>query len=143
MDKENIIFAVGALISSFILVCILFFAGIISYPISQGMEIGRRTLSAENVIYNYEWFYNQNAEYETTRINLRNYEQELNRFLANAGPRSSWDLLTVREESRLRVEVNGFRAHLTSIASEYNAHAQMANRGWLRSRNLPASLAQE
>lgn len=112
----------------------------ILYPAEQAGVIAERTLSADNVIYNYEWFHRHYTDWQSAGTNAEAKERELNNALSTAGPASSWNLATQREINQLRVELSGLRAHRVTIANEYNAHTAMANRNLFRSRNLPERL---
>lgn len=110
------------------------------YPVEQAGVIAERTLNADNVIYNYEWFHQHYTDWQSAGTNADAKERELTNALAIAGPASSWNLATQREISQLRVELSGLRAHRVNIANEYNAHTAMANRDLFRSRSLPERL---
>jgi hypothetical protein len=112
----------------------------IIYPAEQAGVIAERTLNADNVIYNYEWFHQHYTDWQAAGTNADAKERELNNALTIAGPASSWNLATQREISQLRVELSGLRAHRVNIANEYNAHTAMANRDLFRSRSLPERL---
>jgi hypothetical protein len=110
------------------------------YPVGQAGVVAERTLNADNVIYNYEWFHQHYMDWQTAGTNADAKERELNNALAIAGPANTWNLATQREISQLMVELSGLRAHRVNIANEYNAHTAMANRDIFRSRSLPTSL---
>ncbi len=110
------------------------------YPVEQAGVVAEQTLNADNVIYNYEWFHTRYAEWQTAGTNAEAKGQELQRFLALAGPANTWSLGVQREISQLRIELSGLQAQRVSIANEYNSHVAMANRDLFRSRSLPERL---
>jgi hypothetical protein len=112
----------------------------ILYPVEQAGVVAERTLNADNVIYNYEWFHQHYMDWQTAGTNADAKERELNSALTTAGPTNTWNLATQREINQLRVELSGLRAHRVNIANEYNAHVAMANRNLFRSRSLPEQL---
>lgn len=110
------------------------------YPVDQAQQVIEKTLNADNVIYNYEWFHQHHSDWQAAGVNADAKQEELIQFMATAGPRSSWGIATQREENQLRVELSGMRAHQVNLANEYNAHVGMANRNLFRERNLPDGL---
>ena len=120
----------------------LFWIGhVLFYPVDQAQQVVERTLNADNMIYNYEWFHARYADYQSAQTQLQQKQSELDQFMSTAGERTTWNIATQREESQLRIELSGLRAHVANIANEYNSHVGMANRNLFRTNSLPEHLS--
>lgn len=62
----------------------------ILYPAEQAGVIAERTLNADNVIYNYEWFHRHYTDWQSAGTNAEAKERELNNALSTAGHASEW-----------------------------------------------------
>ncbi len=113
---------------------------IATYPVSQAQAIVERTMNADNVLYNYEWFHARVADYDSATRQVQQKQHDMSVFLESAGPRNTWNYATQQEYNQLNVELSGLRAQRTNIANEYNSHVGMTNRNLFRSRSLPEQL---
>ena len=111
------------------------------YPAQQAGRIVERTLNADNVIYNYEWFKRQREDVAAMDVKLRNAEASMTSFEQSAGPRDTWKFDDRTEWNRLNAIVLGLRNQRTDMVAEYNAKAKMANRNIFMSGDLPAELS--
>ena len=104
--------------------------------VSSAEGIIDRTLDADNVIYNYEWFKQRYEDALATRTKIENAKAAVAAFKEAAGPRSDWTFEDKTESARLASVVLGLENHYESIVAEYNARAQMAHRDIFR-RGVP------
>jgi len=96
--------------------------------ISSAEGIVDRTLDADNVIYNYEWFKLRWEKIEARRREVRITQQTYDDFVESAGPRENWDFRDKDEDARLRSVVLGNKISLEEMIAEYNARSKMMNR---------------
>ncbi len=97
-------------------------------------EVIEKTFEADNIVYNYEWFKRQHnviigqkKQIETAHQSVMAFEKQM-----EGAPRAKWDSDDKREyDTRLTI-LEGLRKTCIAAASDYNAHAQMANRDIFR-----------
>jgi hypothetical protein len=105
--------------------------GYCSIAMNVAMQPGRivqKTLDADNVIYNYEWFRNQYADIQSWDQRVANKQAELTAFLDSAGPRDTWKTQDRTYFASLSSQVTGLNNQLISMKALYNANASKANR---------------
>lgn len=110
------------------------------YPAEQAGRVMRKTLDADNVIYNYEWFKRQREDVAAMDQKLAAAEASKAGFEQSAGPRTSWKFDDRNEWNRLNAIELGLRNQRSDMVAEYNAKAKMANRNIFMSGDLPAEL---
>ena len=108
-------------------------------PVAHGQanRIFEKTVDADNVIYNYEWFKTQYQEIQSLERKVAIAQQSISLFEASAGPRDSWDFRTRDEAFRLNSNLSGVRNVRSDAIAEYNARARMANRSIFMGRDVP------
>lgn len=94
--------------------------------VSAPTRVVAKTLDADNIIYNYEWFFNANAQFNSRLAQVKGWEQETDGDQA--------------ERQRLRVEVSSMRQSCRELANNYNANSGKMNRAIFRANNLPQTL---
>ena len=109
-------------------------------PFVQAGRVIERTIDADNVIANYEWFKRQVQDVRAMDDKVGIASVTLEAFERSAGPRESWKFDDRQEWNRLNAVLLGLRAQRTSMVAEYNARTQMANRDLFRTSDLPAEL---
>ena len=102
--------------------------------------IVNRTLDADNVIYNYEWFHRQYGDYQALGQKLESALASKAEFDSAVGPRSEWTFEDKQESARLSSIVLGLQNQRASLVQDYNAHARMSNRSIFMGTTLPDSL---
>lgn len=90
-----------------------------------------RTLQTDNILQNYESFFDRNAAYNARLGQIK----EQAAVLASEAD--------VDERARLRVEVSAMRMSCREIATSYNADSEKQNRSLFKSRGLPPTLSME
>lgn len=103
-------------------------AGGLGTLLLQPGRIVGKTLDADNVINNYEWFHDANGNYLARVSQVKQFKN-----LLTAEP-------DAQEKSRLRIDMAAIQQSCRDLARRYNANAEKMNRGIFRERSLPANL---
>lgn len=112
----------------------------VSNPLHQAGRVVDKTVDADNVLYNYEYFKSQHREIQAMDAKIRDADAALHGFLADSGPRDQWDFSDKEEASRLRTVLYGMKNVRAEMAAQYNARANMANRKIFMGSDVPASI---
>ena len=108
---------------------------------SQPAKVISKTLDADNMIHNYEWFKEQYNDYKAIGIKIEEAEGAVNRFKLDIGmPRKDWGYEDKTEYGRLNSIADGLKYQKADIASKYNARSKMANRTLFKTNDLPEQL---
>jgi hypothetical protein len=120
---------------------------VVLYPIfvankavETGYEITEKTLDADNVLQNYEWFKMQYEDYVAINSKINNAEVAAESFRESAGDRKEWTFEDKTEDARLQTIVTGLKQQREDIIAEYNAKSKMQNRNLFKDKNLPDQL---
>ena len=113
---------------------------IVLTPAQTAKDVIQKTLDADNVLENYEWYKSQYNDCEAINIKIRQADKSVERFEKNAGPRDNWDYMDKDEHSRLTSIADGLRYQREDLESKYNARSQMLNRNIFKSSDLPYML---
>lgn len=106
----------------------------------QPARVVEKTLKAENIIYNYEWFKLQFQDFEAIRRKIDNAKEALKSFVESAGLRSDWTFEDKNEWSRLNSVILGLKNQKKDIVAEYNARSAMVTREIFKTSELPDRL---
>lgn len=90
-----------------------------------------RTMQTDNIINNYEWFHDVNAQYKTRRAQISEFQKRID------GEQDA------REKSRLNMELSAMRQTCRDLATRYNANAIKSNRSIFMGKEAPESLNME
>ncbi len=115
---------------------------VLVFPVNQATRVAERTLNADNMIRQYEWFKQQNQDIEAIDANIAQRREGLRSFEASAGARADWGFEDRQEWARLNAIVQGLQGQRTQMVAEYNARAEMANRNIFRTNDLPERIEQ-
>jgi hypothetical protein len=116
---------------------ILFPAHVANTTVDTAYKITDKTLDADNVINNYEWFKQQYEDYQAIQTKIGQAEVAANSFKESAGDRSNWTFEDKNEYSRLTSIVDGLKYQAEDIKAEYNAKSKMLNRNIFKTKDLP------
>jgi hypothetical protein len=108
---------------------------------TQAGRVISKTIDADNVLANYEWFKRQYEDIRGMEPKLQSAQSSLNSFMQSAGPRSAWTFEDKQEASRLNSVILGLTNQRVGMINEYNARTQMANRNIFRTGDLPETIA--
>ena len=108
--------------------------------VSQPMKAVQKTMDADNMIYNYEWFKQMNENISAASIQINNAQSRADQFKEDAGGRSEWDRTDKEEYSRLTTTLLGLQNHRESMVADYNARSKMANKNLFKGKDLPETV---
>lgn len=92
-------------------------------------DVTSKTLNANNVIYNYEWFKDQYQAIESQRANLIITQDEYDLFINGLSADSNeWSKFQQQEEASLRNSLSASKKVLNQLIADYNAKSGMVNR---------------
>lgn len=112
----------------------------VTTPAQTAKDIVKKTLNADNVLQNYEWFKQQNNDYIAINRKIADADSSVIRFQKSAGARSTWTFEDKNEYSRLTSISDGLKYQRADIVSKYNARSKMLNRDIFKTNDLPAEL---
>lgn len=99
-----------------------------------------KTLTADNAIYNYEWFKRQYEAIQAIQKKITIAHDNVIAFEASAGARKNWTFEDKNEASRLASIEQGLRSQNEDMVAEYNARSKMANRNIFKDGLIPSTL---
>jgi len=126
----------GILVIMIVIGLVLHFIGLLS----QSGKIVAKTVDADNVIYNYEYFKEAYQDVQATDLKIVNAQEAIDAFTVAAGPRSEWDFSDKEEVARLNTVLLGLKNYRAEVAAKYNARSKMANRSIFKGGELPEEL---
>lgn len=118
----------------------LWTAGIIALPVAFGAystfssvvtapsRVINKTLQTDNIIFNYERFFDVNANFTSRVAQVKQYKE----FLATETEPT--------EKVRLRTEMAAMQQSCRELATKYNADSQKMNRSLFKDKDLPYTL---
>lgn len=118
----------------------LIVGGLIALPIAFGAystfssvatapsRVINKTLQTDNIIFNYERFFDVNANFTSRSAQVKQYKE----FLATETDPS--------EKVRLRTEMAAMQQSCRELATKYNADSQKMNRSVFKDSDLPYTL---
>lgn len=120
-------------------------AGFMLNPFQQAGRIINKTIDADNVIYNYEWFKQRHEDIGAIDSKIRGADKGVVVFVENAGQRDTWHREDREEYFRLSSVALGLRQQRADLAAEYNARSRMVNRAIFKTGDteLPESISLE
>jgi hypothetical protein len=130
MEYDTMNFKTGALIVG----------GLIALPLAIGAystfssvatapsRVINKTLQTDNIIFNYERFFDVNASFTSRSAQVKQYKE----FLATETDPS--------EKVRLRTEMAAMQQSCRELATKYNADSQKMNRSVFKDSDLPYTL---
>jgi len=126
-----------------LVIAISVIVGVINFvaiPLIQGKRIVEKTLDADNVIYNYEWFKRQFRAVNAIDKKIALQQEAVTNFEKSAGPRKEWTFEDKTEHARISSIVTGLGQQRADMVAEYNARANMANREIFMGKDCPAHI---
>lgn len=112
---------------------IMYFTNIASQP----ARVLQKTLDADNMVYNYEWFKQTYEDVLATDVKIKNTRASLEDYAGLS--RKDMDMFDKNESGRLKAVLLGLQNHKESIMAQYNARSKMANRSLFKT-DLPKQL---
>ncbi len=104
--------------------------------LDQGERLVSKTIDADNVIYNYEWFKERVEALDAAERRIKITQGSIADFTASVPQdRTTWGFEDKQESSRLRTDLRGQQAHLENLSAEFRARSKMANRAIFKGNN--------
>ena len=104
-------------------------------------KVVSKTLDADNVIYNYEYFYNKYESYNSINKKIDNAGESLTDFIASLPDnKEDWMYEDRQILAQKRSILRGLEAQKADIIKDYNSHSDMKNRSLFKDNNLPDKL---
>lgn len=97
-----------------------------------------KTLTADNAIYNYEWFKQQKEDISAIESKIEIAQTSLDTFISSAGPRKDWTFEDKSEAARLGAIKQGLQSQYQDMIANYNARSKMANRSIFLDGKIPS-----
>lgn len=111
--------------------CALTYCNAASAVATAPARVVTRTFETDNIIHNYEWFFDYHSEYKSR---LSQFQQA----------REAWQSETDADEKRrLAVEMRAVQSSCRELANDYNANAQKVNRNIFKNGTPPSLDASE
>ncbi len=124
-----------------ITLCII--GGIITFSLgilSQPGKIIQKTVDADNILYNYEYFKQTYRDVLATDSKIISAQQDLDNFKLDAGERDRWTFEDKNESSRLTSVLTGLKNYRQDVVAQYNARAKMLNRKLFMGKDVPPEI---
>jgi len=102
---------------------------ILAATLLTGCGVAERTFDADNMIHNYEWFYDTYNAVEAKRPLIETHKS----YLAEETDPD--------EKFRLRMELTGMQQSCRNMVADYNANASKANVSIFQGRDVPGRLS--
>ncbi len=116
------------LLSAFVVFIALHVFGVIGAAATAPGRAVAKTLSTDNVIASYEWFYDTNAQFDARKSQIKAHSA-----LAKADE-------DPKERSRLNIELAAMRQSCRDLATKYNANSEKVNKSIFKGGSLPEQL---
>lgn len=100
----------------------------VTAQIDSAEQIIEKTYDADNAIYNYEWFKQQEADISATEQQIRNMKGALDEYKDMYGDPKDWDYQTKQDYNSQSTKYTGQKNYYNELVEDYNARASMANR---------------
>lgn len=109
-------------------------------PAREAARVVEKTLDADNVIYNYEYFKQAWQDIGAMDKKIVTAQAAIDSFSESAGPREKWDFRDKEESARLKTNLTGLQNVRADMVATYNARAKMANRSIFMGKDVPPSV---
>ena len=100
----------------------------VTTQIDSAEQIIEKTYDADNAIYNYEWFKQQEADIRATEQQIRNMKSALDEYKDMYGDPKDWDYQTKQDYNSQSTKYTGQKNYYNELVEDYNARSSMANR---------------
>lgn len=97
-----------------------------------------KTLTADNAIYQYEWFKQQVEDIKAIEAKIEIAQNSHAAFVASAGDRKDWTFEDKNEAARLQTVKQGLQSQYQDMVATYNARTKMANRAIFLDGKIPS-----
>ncbi len=126
-----------------VVIIVIGVVGFVFNPFRQAARVIEKTMDADNVLYNYEWFKQRNQDVKALNAKVKSTDAMTRQFKEEAGPRENWHRQDRDEYSRLSAILLGLKQQRNDLVAEYNARSEMANRAIFKTGDLPKTISIE
>lgn len=98
---------------------------IVTTPVNSAVDVAKKTLAADNILYNYEWFFDVDAKIDAR---VRQIEAHKKLLAEEQDP---------AEKTNLRIELVGMQQSCRDLSAQYNSNGSKANVNIFRSSKVP------
>lgn len=120
---------IGLLVLAFVLMLVLHACGVVGTVATAPGRVINKTLETDNIIGNYEWFYDVNAKFDSRVAQIKDETKVLDGVTDPA------------EHSRVQNDLSAMRQSCRDLATKYNANSEKANKSIFKSHGLPETLS--
>lgn len=120
------LFGIG--VALFVMRVVLAPVNLANNALTQAGRVVDKTIDADNVLHNYEWFYDTSRQIDA-RVQQIGVHAGLFRSESDAA-----------ERNRLRIELTTMQQSCRDMAAKYNANTAKANRAIFRGGDAPESI---
>lgn len=115
---------------------------VVTLPARTATEVAEKTMDADNVIYNYEWFKEAKEKADAYEVQISQAKLSLTSFEGSleGAPRTEWGFEDKQEWNRLNSVILGLQNQRASLVADYNAKSKMENRVIFKENALPDTL---
>lgn len=139
MQKSPGAFAVKLILFCFGIAALVGTLNFIFNPFKQAGRVIEKTIDADNVIANYEWFKKRSQDIRSIDAKIDSAKGAADHFAEACGPRPEWKREDREEHARLSSIHIGLLQQRNDLAAEYNARTEMQNRSLFKTSDLPES----
>jgi hypothetical protein len=107
---------------------VLFPVNVAHTAVNSAGVVVEKTLNADNVLNNYEWFFDTNASITSRQGQIAGHVMLVK------------EEVDAKERSRLNMELAAMRQSCRDMVTKYNANSEKANKSLFKSRGLPEVL---
>lgn len=144
MEKQPYKTGIGLSLKIFfavlLFVCVVSVVTFVINPFKQVGRIVNKTIDADNVLYNYEWFKQQYRDIGAVDLKIKQQQDAIDIYVKDLGPRTEWSWDDKQEFSRLNSILVGLRHQRDDMVATYNARANMANRQIFMGSDVPSRI---
>ena len=104
------------------------YLGVLNKAATAPARVINKTLETDNIIFNYEYFFDMNAAFTSRSAQVKQYKD----LYATETDKD--------EKIQLRTEMSAMQQSCRELATKYNANSLKLNRGLFKDKKLPYQL---
>jgi cell division protein FtsL len=104
---------------------------------SQPARIVTKTMDADNVIFNYEHFYNLWNDIKAISKKIEDQDAQIAQFKVDTGPRENWGFADKDAYDKMQQTLVGLKQYRQTIIAQYNSDSSKLNRSLFKGKDLP------
>ena len=119
---------------------VLFVIGIGINMMLKPFQVIDKALSADNIIYNYEYFKKQFRDIKAIDVKIEVAKGQKTEFKDMSGEKATWTFEDKTEYSRLSSIASGLEMQRADMVSDYNAKSAMVHRSIFKGDDCPQTV---